>query len=212
VPDHRPVVTFKVHFNVLAQTSALRHWNQIYSTELEMQPQFEGFQDRLGTFELWRGRKSRNSDHGHNYVGTFKVSPLREAILPITSQFSWRKKKGIFETLIPLCLVAFFPCFSFFSFLSSIMLIKRWMLSHSWIFRWTYIRARAHFISPDFLIIISRAISSSSQGHISIYRWPHPDNLPCKTRSGRDMADGLYGDYPLQDSVQFLLRLYVIKG
>jgi hypothetical protein len=26
------------------------------------------------------------------------------------------------------------------------------------------------------------------------------------------MADGLYGDYPLQDSVQFLLRLYVIKG
>lgn len=42
-----------------------------------MQPQFEGFQDRLGTFELWRGRKGENPEHaGDNYAGKFKVHLL----------------------------------------------------------------------------------------------------------------------------------------
>ncbi|XP_011064503.1 PREDICTED: otoferlin-like [Acromyrmex echinatior] len=101
----KPVATFK-----------------IYSTELETQPQFEGFQDRLRTFELWRGRKSENPEYaGDNYTGKFK-------------------------------------------------------------------------------------------GHISIYRWPHPDNLPCKTKSGRDAANGLCNDYPPQESVKLLVRLYVVKG
>ncbi|XP_025075892.1 otoferlin-like [Pogonomyrmex barbatus] len=95
---------------------------EIYSTELEMQPQFEGFQDRLRTFELWHGRKGETFEQvGDNYAGKFK-------------------------------------------------------------------------------------------GYISIYRWPHPDNLPCKTRSGRDAANGLCNDYPPQEPVKLLVRLYVIKG
>ncbi|KAG5335930.1 OTOF protein, partial [Acromyrmex charruanus] len=107
----KPVTTFKVPLN-----------NQIYSTELETQPQFEGFQDRLRTFELWRGRKSENPEYaGDNYTGKFK-------------------------------------------------------------------------------------------GHISVYRWPHPDNLPCKTKSGRDAANGLCNDYPPQEPVKLLVRLYVVKG
>lgn len=40
-----------------------------------MQPQFGGFQDRLATFELWRGKKSESPEfYGDNYTGTFKVS------------------------------------------------------------------------------------------------------------------------------------------
>ncbi|XP_070528249.1 otoferlin [Cardiocondyla obscurior] len=104
-PSRKSVATFK-----------------IYSTELEMQPQFEGFQDRLRTFELWRGKRGENSEGARdNCVGKFK-------------------------------------------------------------------------------------------GHISIYRWPHPDNLPCKTRSGRDAANGLCNDYPPQEPVKLLVRLYVIKA
>ncbi|EFN77733.1 Otoferlin [Harpegnathos saltator] len=53
---------------------------------------------------------------------------------------------------------------------------------------------------------------ASLQGHISVYRWPHPDNLPCKTRSGKDAANGLCNDYPPQESVKLLVRLYVVKG
>ncbi|XP_067216226.1 otoferlin-like isoform X2 [Linepithema humile] len=103
--QRKPVATFK-----------------IYSTELEMQPQFEGFRDRLDTFELWRGKKGMRLDQaGDNYAGKFK-------------------------------------------------------------------------------------------GHISIYRWPHPDNLSCKTRSGRDAANGLCSDYPPQEPVKFLVRVYIVKG
>ncbi|XP_071557570.1 otoferlin [Temnothorax nylanderi] len=53
---------------------------------------------------------------------------------------------------------------------------------------------------------------ASLQGYISIYRWPHPDNFPCKTRSGRDAANGLCNDYPPQEPVKLLVRLYVVKG
>jgi len=46
-----------------------------------MQPQFEGFQDRLRTFELWRGRKGGNPEHaGDNYAGKFKVNLFRKII------------------------------------------------------------------------------------------------------------------------------------
>ncbi|KAG7207640.1 hypothetical protein KM043_009260 [Ampulex compressa] len=86
------------------------------------EPQFEGFQDRLGTFELWRGKKTGGHDQAaDNYVGKFK-------------------------------------------------------------------------------------------GHISIYRWPHPEKLACKTRSGRNAANGLCADYPPQEPVKLLVRLYVVKG
>ncbi|EFN60493.1 Fer-1-like protein 4 [Camponotus floridanus] len=95
---------------------------QIYSTELEMQPQFEGFQDRLSTFELWRGR-----------------------------------------------------------------------------------RGKTHYRVED-------NCTGKFKGHISIYRWPHPDKLPCKTRNGRDAANGLCNDYPPQEPVKLLVRLYVVKG
>lgn len=50
------------------------------------------------------------------------------------------------------------------------------------------------------------------QGRISIYRWPHPDNLPCKTKNGKDAANGLCNNYPPQEPVKLLVRLYVIKG
>ncbi|XP_033208643.1 otoferlin-like [Belonocnema kinseyi] len=95
---------------------------EIYSTELEMQPQFSGFQDRLRTFELWRGKKSGDPTFDDkNYAGKFK-------------------------------------------------------------------------------------------GFIAIYRWPHPEKLPCKTNTGRNSADGLCNDYPPQEPLHLLVRLYVIKG
>ncbi|XP_043799116.1 otoferlin-like [Apis laboriosa] len=95
---------------------------QVYDGELEMQPQFSGFQDRLRTFELWKGRKSEEPDYdSENYVGKFK-------------------------------------------------------------------------------------------GRICVYRWPHPSNLPCKTRSGRSASDGLCDDYPHSESIKLVVRLYVVKG
>nr|XP_012151304.1 PREDICTED: otoferlin-like [Megachile rotundata] len=95
---------------------------KVYDGELEMQPEFAGFQDRLRTFELWRGKKTGDPAYDRdNYVGKFK-------------------------------------------------------------------------------------------GHIVVYRWPHPDNLPCKTRSGRNAVNGLCDDYPPAELVRLLVRLYVLKG
>ncbi|KAK9306192.1 hypothetical protein QLX08_003081 [Tetragonisca angustula] len=95
---------------------------EVYDGELEMQPQFAGFQDRLRTFELWKGRKSEDPDHYiDNYVGKFK-------------------------------------------------------------------------------------------GRICVYHWPHLSNLPCKTRSGRNAANGLCDDYPHTEPIKLLVRLYVVKG
>ncbi|CAL7940390.1 unnamed protein product [Xylocopa violacea] len=95
---------------------------KVYNGELETQPEFAGFQDRLRTFELWKGRKSEDSGYDtDNYVGKFK-------------------------------------------------------------------------------------------GRICAYRWPHPSNLPCKTRSGRNAANGLCDDYPNSEPVKLLVRLYVVKG
>lgn len=51
-----------------------------------------------------------------------------------------------------------------------------------------------------------------SQGRIAVYRWPHPDNLPCKTRSGRNAVNGLCDDYPPPELIRLLVRLYVVKG
>lgn len=46
----------------------------MYDGELEMQPQYAAFQDRLRTFELWKGKKTEDPDHEkENYVGKFKV-------------------------------------------------------------------------------------------------------------------------------------------
>ncbi|CAK9828332.1 Fer-1-like protein 6 [Anthophora retusa] len=95
---------------------------KVYDGELEMQSQFAGFQDRLRTFELWRGRKSEDPDFDRDrYVGKFK-------------------------------------------------------------------------------------------GQICVYRWPHPSNLPCKTRNGRNLTDGLFTDYPHSEPIKLLVRLYVVKG
>ncbi|KAK2580950.1 hypothetical protein KPH14_006016 [Odynerus spinipes] len=95
---------------------------EIYAEELEKQPEFDGFQDRLSTFELWKGKRTENLENdAHGLAGKFK-------------------------------------------------------------------------------------------GHISVYRWPHPENSPCRTRRGRDAANGLCDDYPSQESEKLLVRLYVIKG
>ncbi|XP_043264956.1 otoferlin-like [Colletes gigas] len=95
---------------------------KVYDGELELQPEFAGFQDRLRSFELWRGRKAENPDYdSDNYVGKFK-------------------------------------------------------------------------------------------GRICVYRWPHPANLPCKTRTGRNAVNGLCDDYPSSESVRLFVRLYVVKG
>lgn len=45
-----------------------------------------------------------------------------------------------------------------------------------------------------------------------MYRWPHPNNLPCKTRSGRSASNGLCDDYPHSESIKLVVRLYVVKG
>ncbi|XP_076223010.1 otoferlin [Nomia melanderi] len=95
---------------------------KVYDGELEMQPQFAGFQDRLRTFELWKGSRNENSDYdSDNYVGKFK-------------------------------------------------------------------------------------------GRICVYRWPHPSDVPCKTKTGRNAANGVCDDYPSPEAVRLLVRLYVVKG
>ncbi|XP_024943161.1 otoferlin [Cephus cinctus] len=94
----------------------------VYSTELEMQPEFRSFQDRLTSFELLRGKRTGDPKRDEkNIVGKFK-------------------------------------------------------------------------------------------GHISIYRWPHPQQVTCKTKRGRNAADGLCDDYPSQEPLKLLVRLYVVKG
>ncbi|XP_076243958.1 fer-1-like protein 6 [Calliopsis andreniformis] len=50
------------------------------------------------------------------------------------------------------------------------------------------------------------------KGHICVYRWPPSDNVRYKTRSGRSVIDGLFDDYPSQEPVKVLVRLYVVKG
>ena len=44
-----------------------------------MQPQFSEFQDRLRTFELWRGKRSGDPTFDDkNYAGKFKVEHFLE--------------------------------------------------------------------------------------------------------------------------------------
>ncbi|XP_076648742.1 otoferlin [Halictus rubicundus] len=119
------VATFKVSYDLASfrqLTCLTLDGKQVYDGELEMEPQFAGFQDRLRTFELWKGSRHENPDYdSDNYVGKFK-------------------------------------------------------------------------------------------GRICVYRWPHPNNLPCKTRTGRSMVDGICDDYPSPEVVRLLVRLYVVKG
>ncbi|KAL7306383.1 hypothetical protein TKK_0001807 [Trichogramma kaykai] len=95
---------------------------KVYSEELESQPEFSGFQDRLRTFELHRGKHSndpRRADDDDR-VGKFK-------------------------------------------------------------------------------------------GFIAIYRWPHPDGLSCVNRVGRSANSGLLNDYPSQEPLSLVVRVYVVK-
>ncbi|XP_023290146.1 LOW QUALITY PROTEIN: otoferlin [Orussus abietinus] len=95
---------------------------KIYTSELETQPEFAGFQDRIRTFELVKGKLDNESRvYKKNVVGIFK-------------------------------------------------------------------------------------------GYIALYRWPHPGNVPCKTKRGRDATYGICDDYPSQESIKVLVRVYVIKG
>lgn len=43
--------------------------------ELEMQPEFDRFNDRLTSFELWKGKRTGDPDGDEkNFAGRFKVS------------------------------------------------------------------------------------------------------------------------------------------
>jgi hypothetical protein len=47
---------------------------QIYTTELEEQPEFNGFNDLLQTFNIYRGKRTGNDLHDReNVVGKLKV-------------------------------------------------------------------------------------------------------------------------------------------
>ena len=47
----------------------------MYATELETQPEYDGFREWLHTFELFRGKKTGDSeDDDSRVVGKFKVS------------------------------------------------------------------------------------------------------------------------------------------
>lgn len=51
---------------------------QIYPTELESIPEFDGFKEWLHTFELYRGKKTGDdSEDESRIVGAFKVNCLR---------------------------------------------------------------------------------------------------------------------------------------
>ena len=48
---------------------------QIFSNELESQPEFNGFREWLHTFELFRGKKTGDvEDDDNRIVGKFKVT------------------------------------------------------------------------------------------------------------------------------------------
>ncbi|KAK0093832.1 hypothetical protein PV326_012519 [Microctonus aethiopoides] len=95
---------------------------KIYQSELEMQPEFHKFHDKLKTFALSRGKMTGDIDHdAKNYAGKFK-------------------------------------------------------------------------------------------GNIAIYQWPHPQETPCRTKNGNDVANGLLVNYPPQGFVKLLIRIYIIKG
>ena len=46
---------------------------QIYTSELESQPEFGGFSEWLHTFPLYRGKKMGEADEDSRTVGFFKV-------------------------------------------------------------------------------------------------------------------------------------------
>ncbi|XP_014219659.1 otoferlin [Copidosoma floridanum] len=93
---------------------------EVYAAELEAQPEFSAFQDRLRTFELKRGKRTVEDD-ADNFAGKFK-------------------------------------------------------------------------------------------GYIAVYRWPHPEGLACVNRLGQSASFGLCSDYPSQEPLQLLVRLYVVKA
>ncbi|KAH0549066.1 hypothetical protein KQX54_005671, partial [Cotesia glomerata] len=104
-PGQKPIATFR-----------------IYSMELEMQPEFKRFQEKLTTFELSRGKDTGCSE---------------------------QDKKNI---------------------------------------------------------------SGKFKGHISIYPWSFLDKTKYKTKSGRDVSYGFLSDYPPQEPVKLIVRLYVIRA
>ncbi|XP_057330739.1 otoferlin-like [Microplitis mediator] len=55
-------------------------------------------------------------------------------------------------------------------------------------------------------------ISGKFKGHISIYPWSYSNKSKYKTKSGRDISYGFLSDYPPQEPVKLIVRLYVIKG
>lgn len=50
------------------------------------------------------------------------------------------------------------------------------------------------------------------QGRVCVYHWPPSDDIPCKTRTGRNVVNGLCDDYPSSQPIRLLVRLYVVKG
>lgn len=108
---------------------------------------------------------------------------------------------------------------SFFFFIFFLnLIIKEWTWNNS---DWIRVSFRKFHFKLQFLSSLrprrinemtNPLIKVHRQGRICVYRWPHPSNLPCKTRSGRSASDGLCDDYPHSESIKLVVRLYVVKG
>lgn len=108
---------------------------------------------------------------------------------------------------------------SFFFFIFFLnLIIKEWTWNNS---DWIRVSFRKFHFKLRFLSSLrprrinemtNPLIKVHRQGRICVYRWPHPSNLPCKTRSGRSASDGLCDDYPHSESIKLVVRLYVVKG
>lgn len=50
------------------------------------------------------------------------------------------------------------------------------------------------------------------KGNVKVYPWPPHKGAEYVTHSGLPLTDGYFQDYPLNEHVSFLARLYCVKG
>lgn len=78
----------QIHLYLHILTSSL--WSldfQIYTSELENQPEFNGFREWLLPFDLYRGKKTGDEEEDENrVVGTFKVSEKLYVLSDLTKE------------------------------------------------------------------------------------------------------------------------------
>lgn len=55
-------------------------------------------------------------------------------------------------------------------------------------------------------------INGIFKGAIKIYQWPKENNLTYVTESGMNIADGVFQDFPLNEPLRYVVRIYCVRG